>query len=60
VNNHFEEFAKRTSDYNFKEPRATLLILDRSFDMTSPLLHDYSYECLVYETVKDADEADQL
>lgn len=41
---NFDEFEKRSPNYNFKEPKATLLILDRSFDMTSPLLHDYSYE----------------
>ena len=57
---HFEEFKIRAPGYEFKEPRAKLLILDRSFDMTSPLLHDYSYECLVYETVDSRDQADEI
>lgn len=57
---HFDDFQKKSPGHNFKEPRANLLILDRSFDMTSPLLHDYAYESLVYETVENGDEADKM
>jgi syntaxin-binding protein 1 len=44
--------------YNSKlknENRATLLILDRTFDITTPFLHDYNYETMVYDlfNVKD-------
>eukprot|EP00344_Euplotes_crassus_P001665 CAMPEP_0196997416 /NCGR_PEP_ID=MMETSP1380-20130617/3027_1 /TAXON_ID=5936 /ORGANISM="Euplotes crassus, Strain CT5" /LENGTH=394 /DNA_ID=CAMNT_0042413639 /DNA_START=760 /DNA_END=1944 /DNA_ORIENTATION=- len=28
--------------------------------MTAPLLHDYAYECLVYESVSSAEEADRV
>lgn len=27
----------------FREPRGTLLVMDRSFDLASPLIHDYTY-----------------
>ena len=57
---HFEEFEAKSPGFSFKEARPNLLILDRSFDMTSPLLHDYSYECLVFETVENADTADSM
>jgi len=40
----FEEFGSKAPDFNFKEPRSTILILDRSIDMTAPLLHDFAYE----------------
>lgn len=56
----FEDFNKRVPGHKFKDPRSTLLIVDRSFDMTAPFLHDYAYECLVYETVQSSDEADKL
>lgn len=33
-------------------PRATLLILDRNYDLTIPLLHDTHYETLVYDLLQ--------
>ena len=33
----------------FNEKRGVLLILDRQIDATTPLLHDYSYESIVYD-----------
>jgi syntaxin-binding protein 1 len=37
-------------DDNSKDrERGTILILDRSFDLTSPLMHEYSYQALVYD-----------
>ncbi len=33
----------------FTEPRGTLLIVDRTFDMVSPLIHDYHYQSMVYD-----------
>jgi syntaxin-binding protein 1 len=32
-----------------REPRGTMLICDRSFDLLSPVLHDYYYQQLVHE-----------
>lgn len=60
LSNYFNEFQTKSPGFKFREPRSKLLILDRSFDMASPLLHDYSYECLVYETVENPDQADEL
>lgn len=60
LNSHFEDFEKKSPGHAFKDPKASLLILDRSFDMTAPLLHDYAYESLVYEVVNTPDEADRM
>ena len=32
-----------------REPRGTMIICDRSFDLLSPVLHDFYYQQLVYE-----------
>lgn len=37
------------SQVPFREERATLLILDRTFDMISPLVHDYNYQSVAYD-----------
>jgi syntaxin-binding protein 1 len=34
----------------FRTPRARLIILDRSFDLCSPVQHDFAYQSLVYDT----------
>ena len=34
---------------NFNEKRGILLLTDRTYDVTTPFLHDYSYEALVYD-----------
>jgi syntaxin-binding protein 1 len=33
----------------YNPERSTLLIVDRSFDMQTPLSHDYTYQSLVFE-----------
>lgn len=38
-----------------REPRATLLLVDRSFDIVSPVIHDYYYQNIVYD-VRDVGE----
>ena len=40
---------------SFNEKRGILMIVDRAFDITSPFLHDYFYECMIYDmfTIKD-------
>jgi syntaxin-binding protein 1 len=40
---------------SFNEKRGILLICDRTFDITSPFLHDYFYECMIYDmfNIKD-------
>lgn len=39
----------------YNEKRGVLLLVDRMFDITTPLLHDYNYETMVYDLfdVKD-------
>lgn len=37
---------------NYNEKRGILLITDRTIDVTTPFLHDYSYESLVYDILK--------
>lgn len=32
-----------------REPRGTLLIVDRSFDLITPLIHDYQYQSTVFD-----------
>lgn len=33
----------------FREPRGTLLIVDRTIDLVTPLIHDYTYQSTVYD-----------
>ena len=47
----FDFFKKDTSGVKFKDPRGVLLIVDRSFDLVSPLMHDYSYQTLVADLI---------
>jgi hypothetical protein len=35
-----------------------MLLLDRSFDLIAPVLHDYFYESIVYEFKDVGDEGD--
>jgi len=39
-------------DQAFWEPWGTLVILDRSFDLGSPFMHDYSYHSIVYDLIE--------
>jgi len=43
-------FYKRSRKVRPREPRATMLIVDRSFDLVSPVIHDYYYQNIVYDT----------
>ena len=40
---------------NYNDKRGILLILDRTIDVTTPFLHDYTYESLVYDLFKTND-----
>ena len=50
-----KEFYKRSKKVRPREPRGNLLIVDRGFDIISPVIHDYSYQNLVYD-FKDVSE----
>jgi len=50
-----KEFYKRSKKLKPREPQATLLLVDRSFDIISPVIHDYYYQNIVYD-VRDVGE----
>lgn len=58
VNQNCEDFYSqlRQSEKKdkYKNPRARLIILDRSFDLVAPTQHDFAYQTLVYDTKDDA------
>jgi len=33
------------------EPKGTVIILDRTYDLSSPLMHDYCYESIIYDVL---------
>eukprot|EP00347_Sterkiella_histriomuscorum_P013160 403365781 len=41
-----------SNQIEFRQPRGTLLILDRTFDLISPLVHDYHYQSVIYDYLK--------
>jgi syntaxin-binding protein 1 len=47
LNAQLGEFYNKTKPK--EENRGTILILDRTFDITTPFLHDYNYETMVYD-----------
>lgn len=44
----------------FREPRGTLVIIDRTFDLITPLIHDYQYQSAVFEYLPIDDEDGKL
>jgi hypothetical protein len=42
-------YNKQTKEDPHRKPRGTILILDRKFDMISPLVHNYQYQSAVYD-----------
>lgn len=44
----------------YNEKRGILLLTDRSFDVTTPFLHDYNYESMVYDLFDIKDGVIQL
>lgn len=45
---------------SFNEKRGILLVCDRTFDITSPFLHDYYYECMIYDLFNTKDNVTEL
>ena len=43
LHEQFEEFYEGTNQSLIKQPHGTLLILDRTFDLISPVVHDFFY-----------------
>ena len=40
----FEEFYQGANQARIKQPRGSLIILDRTFDLISPVVHDFFYQ----------------
>ena len=55
LHKNLKEFYRRTKNVRYKEPRGKFVIPDRSFDIISPVAHDYYYQSIVYDTIKDLD-----
>jgi syntaxin-binding protein 1 len=55
LHSNLKEFYKRSKKIRPREPRATFLILDRSFDVVSPVIHDYYYQNIVYDNFNVGD-----
>jgi syntaxin-binding protein 1 len=49
VEDEMNNILRKETNTNFKKNRATLLILDRSFDVVTPLMHEFTYQCMVHE-----------
>ena len=54
----FYDSVQQKGNIKMKEPRGTMLILDRGFDMIAPVVHDYYYQSLVYEFKEVGDEGE--
>ena len=57
LHNQFEEFYKDANYNRIKQPRGHLLILDRTFDLISPVVHDFFYQTNVVD-IKDGVSGD--
>ena len=40
----------------WREPRGTLVLMDRTFDLATPLIHDYTYESTVYDYLEVSED----
>lgn len=54
------EFYEKCRHIKIRQPRGTILILDRGFDLIAPVIHDYFYESIVYECKDIGDEGETL
>ena len=54
----FYDSVQQKGNIKMKEPRGTMLILDRGFDMIAPVVHDYYYQSLVYEFKEVGEEGE--
>jgi hypothetical protein len=50
--NKSEDIESSRESTKFNAERGTLIILDRSFDYQTPLVHDYSYWSLFFDLLK--------
>ena len=55
LNERVEAFQRDDSTFEFHSTRSTLLFLDRRQDLAAPLLHEFSYQALVYDLLDSRD-----
>eukprot|EP01135_Chromosphaera_perkinsii_P000039 Nk52_evm18s16 gene=Nk52_evmTU18s16 len=51
VQDRLDEYKRTGNIVNSGKPRGTLLIVDRGFDCSSPLLHELTYQALAYDVL---------
>ncbi|ORX89238.1 Sec1-like protein [Basidiobolus meristosporus CBS 931.73] len=58
VEKELEHLSVKEKSYlqNTTEPRASLIILDRTLDMKAPLLHDITYQAMAYDMLDITDD----
>ncbi|KAK9703879.1 syntaxin binding protein 1 [Basidiobolus ranarum] len=58
VEKELEHLSVKEKSYlqNTTEPRASLIILDRTLDMKAPLLHDITYQAMAYDMLDISDD----
>ncbi|KAI9675210.1 MAG: vacuolar sorting protein VPS33/slp1 [Trizodia sp. TS-e1964] len=60
VQDELDAYAQHHTDYppHVNRPRGTLIIADRSMDLTSPILHEFSYQAMVHDLlpIKEGDK----
>lgn len=44
-----ELISKAGPSFHPHEPKGTVIILDRTYDLNAPLMHDYCYESIIYD-----------
>ena len=52
MNSSLKEFYKRSKKVKPREPRGSILIVDRSLDIISPVIHDYYYQNSIYDALE--------
>ncbi len=58
LNEALKKFYSQTKNIKVREPRGTILLLDRGFDLISPAIHDYFYQSIVNEYKQVGEEGD--
>jgi len=59
LHEQFEDFYSGQNQGRIKEPRGSLLIVDRSFDLISPVVHDFFYQTNLSD-IKDGVDAEGM
>ena len=58
LNEVLSAFYQQQAQVKVRKPNGTILLLDRTFDLLSPAIHDYSYQSMVHEFFPVGDEGE--